>query len=130
MGILLQAGVTGGGPLAVVVTLLLTWLFYAVTLHLAAVFFIGEVPSQRAATASIVPALLSLLFQQYGLAQNALLGPGLDLLIAMAVTVGADAAAIAAVYGLERRATAALTALHVAFAAVLGVALSNLFGLL
>jgi hypothetical protein len=129
MSILLQTAITGGGPVAILVTLLLTWLFYAVTLHLAAVFFIGEVPSQRAATASIVPALLSLLFQQYGLAQNALLGPGLDLLIATVVTIGADAVAIAAVYGLGRRATAALTALHVAFATVLGVALSNLFGL-
>ncbi len=45
---MLQSGfssLTGGGILAVLVTVLVTWLFYAVTLHLAATFFIGDVPA-------------------------------------------------------------------------------------
>ncbi|MFC7176508.1 DUF7473 family protein [Halosegnis marinus] len=36
------------------------------TLHLAATFFIGDVPSQRAAYAAPVPAAVSILLQQYG----------------------------------------------------------------
>ncbi|MFB6308509.1 MAG: hypothetical protein ABEH35_04190 [Haloarculaceae archaeon] len=124
-----QVDVTGGGLLAVVVTLLVTWLFYGVTLHLAAVFFIGDVPSQRAAYAATVPAAVSLLLGQYGLAGRSLVSPGVDLAIALAVTLAADAAAVHSAYGLSRRATAALTLLHLAFATVLGVALTNLFGL-
>ncbi|MDG5777459.1 hypothetical protein VB773_04330 [Haloarculaceae archaeon H-GB2-1] len=111
-----QVGLTGGGLFAVVVTLLLAWVFYAVTLHLAAVFFIGEVPSQRAAAAALAPAVVSLLLQRYG--------PGVVVL----VTLAADLLAIEFVYGLERKATVVLGMLHFAFAVALGFALNNLFG--
>jgi hypothetical protein len=115
----LQTGpsITGGGPLALVITLLLAAVFYAVTLHLAATFFLGSVKSQKAATVAPVLAVVSLLLQRWG--------PG----ITIAVTVLVDAAAIRRVYGLPNRATVALTALHFAFAVVLGLALNNLFGL-
>jgi hypothetical protein len=110
--------VTGGGVFAVVVTFLLTALFYAVTLHLAATFFLGEEPSQRAATVAPVPAVVSLLLQQWGAA------------VVVPVTLLCDGLAIAYVYQLEWRPALALTALHFAFATLLGLALLNLFGVL
>lgn len=124
-----QVDVTGGGLLAVVVTLLLAWLFYAVTLHLAAVFFIGDVPSQRAAKASTAPTVVSLLLQQYGLAGTTLVAPGVDLFVAIVATLVADAFAISYSYRLSWPPTIALTLLHLAFATVLGFALNNIFGL-
>lgn len=123
-----QVDVTGGGLFAVVVTLLLAWLFYAVTLHLAAVFFVGDVESQRAAKASLAPVVVSVLLQQYGLAGNALVSPGVDLALAVLATLVADAIAISYAYRLSWPPTTALTLLHFAFATVLGVALNNLFG--
>ena len=108
--------VTGRGPLALVVTFLLATLFYAVTLHLAATFFLGDEPSQRAATVAPVPALVSLLLQQWG--------P----LVVIPVTLVGDGIAIAYVYRLEWLPATVLTLLHFAFAAILGLALNNIFG--
>ena len=120
---------TGGGPLAVVVTLLIAWVFYAVTLHLAATFFIGDVPSQRAATAGAAPAVVSILLGRWGLEGVAFVSPSLGVAVALLATLVADAIAISAVYRISWRPTAALTLLHLAFAAVLGIALNNIFGL-
>jgi hypothetical protein len=123
--------VTGGGPLAVVVTFLLTWLFYAFTLHLAATFFIGDVPSQKAATAAAVPAAVSILLQQYGVASSAFgVGPSLLAGVTIVATLLADGLAVSTVYRLQFRSTAPLVILHFGFAAVLGVALANVFGVL
>lgn len=122
MSPLLQTSITGGGLLAVVVTGLLAWLFYAVTLHLAAVFFIGEVPSQRAAYAAIAPAIVSLLLQQYA-------GTGTLVLVTILVTLATDLLAVSYVYRLTWSSAAPLVALHFAFATVLGFALNNIFGL-
>lgn len=108
--------VTGGSPIAVLVTFLLATLFYAVTLHLAATFFLGDVPSQLAATVGPVPALVSLLLQQWG--------P----LVVVPVTLLGDGLAIAHVYDLGWRPASALTLLHFAFATVLGLALLGLLG--
>lgn len=123
-----QVNVTGGGLLAIVVTLVVAWIFYGVTLHLAAVYFIGNVPSQLAAQASTAPVVISFLLQRYGLAGNALISPGIDLLVAVAATLIADAFAISYSYRLSWKSTAMLTLLHFAFAAVLGFALNNIFG--
>jgi len=128
---MLQAGtpsLTGGGVLAVIVTLLLTWLFYAVTLHLAATFFIGETPTQLAAKAAIVPAIVSMLLQQWGVASG-LVSPSLGVLVVVVATVVADGIAISLSYRLSTSSTAPLVALHLAFAAVLGFALNNIFSL-
>ena len=125
---LAQVDATGGGPLAIAVTLLLAWLFYAVTLHLAAVFFLGDVPSQRAATASVAPVVVSVLLQRYGLGGTALISPGIDLAVAVLATLVADAIAISYAYRLSWPPSAALTLLHFAFATALGFALNNLFG--
>jgi hypothetical protein len=126
-----QTDVTGGGLLALVVTFLLTSLFYAVTLHLAATFFIGDVPSQRAATAAPVPALVSLLLQRYG-QSDAAVGVDPSLLVGLVVlaTLVADLLAVSFVYRLKLRSAIPLVLLHFGFAALLGVALGNLLGVL
>jgi hypothetical protein len=123
---LLQLVPSGLVPL--LVTFLVAWAFYAVTLHLAATFYIGEVPSQRAAYASIVPAATSILLGQYGQTGIGPLGPSEAVGVAVLVTLVADAVAISFVYRLKWGSTLPLVLLHFAFAAVLGVALNNLFG--
>ncbi|PSP95900.1 hypothetical protein BRC91_00975 [Halobacteriales archaeon QS_4_62_28] len=122
MVVSLQTSVTGGGLLAIGVTLLLAWLFYAITLHLAAVFFIGEVPSQRAAAAAVGPAVVSLLLQAYTTS-------GLLIFVTIVVTLLTDLIAISYVYRLKWTSAAPLVALHFAFAGVMGLALNNIFGL-
>ena len=118
-----------GGLVPLVVTFLLTALFYAVTLHLAATFFVGDVLSQKAAYAASVPAVMSLLLQQYGLGGGGPLSGNLGVAIVVGATLLADFIAINFVYGLKPTSTTVLTLLHFGFAAVLGVALNNLFGL-
>jgi hypothetical protein len=108
--------VAGGGPLSLLVTLLVAWLFYAATLHLAATFFVGDVPTQPAAGAGLAPAAATMLAIRYPPA------------VVLAVALAADAVAIRWAYGLRPVGTAAVTALHVAFTTVLAVALNNLFG--
>lgn len=115
--VVLQTDVTGRGPVAVLVTFLLTALFYAVTLHLAALFVLGDVSSQRAAYVAPVPAGVSLLLQRYGPA------------VVLPVTLLADLLAIRIVYRLRARSVLLLGAFHLAFAVILGLALANLFGL-
>jgi hypothetical protein len=126
----LQVDATGGGPLAIVVTFLLVAAFYAVTLHLAATFFIGDVPSQRAAYVAPAPALASLLLQQWGLRGFGPLSPSLAAGISIVAILAADAIAISYVYRLKWSSALPLTLLHFGFAAVLGVALNNIFGLI
>ena len=128
---MLQAGtssLTGGGAVAVIVTLLVAWLFYAVTLHLAATFFIGDVPTQLAAKAAIVPAVVSMLLQQWGISSG-IVSPSVGVLVVIVATLVADGIAISLSYRLSTRSTAPLVVLHLAFAAVLGIALNNIFGL-
>ena len=130
-GIVAQSGVdlTGGGVVAVVVTLALAWAFYAFTLHLAATFFIGDVPTQPAATAGAVPAALSVLLGRYGLVGDSLISPGVDLAIALLVTLVADWLAIAYAYEIDRTAAAIVVLLHLAFSVALIVPLNNLLQL-
>jgi hypothetical protein len=128
---MLQTGtpsLTGGGVLAVVITLLVTWLFYAVTLHLAATFFIGDTPTQLAAKAAIVPAIVSMLLQQWGVTSG-LVSADLGVLVAVVVTLVADGVGISLSYRLSTRSTVPFVVLHLAFATVLGFALNNIFGL-
>jgi hypothetical protein len=113
-----QVDVTGGGPLAVVVTFLLAWLFYAVTLHLAATFFLGEVAHQRAAKAGALPAAVSILLQRY------------DPVVFLPVSLLGAVLAIHFVYRLRFRTATVLGLLHFAFAVAMGFALYNLITLL
>ncbi|MFD1513193.1 DUF7473 family protein [Halomarina rubra] len=114
--------VTGGGVLAIVVTFLLAWLFYAVALHLAATFFLGDVPTQRAATAAFAPALFAMLLQlgQVG---------GADIPIVVFIVVSFLVALFAnhLVYRLRWTSAAMLTLLYFAFAFALGLALFNIY---
>ncbi|QPV64770.1 hypothetical protein I7X12_09270 [Halosimplex litoreum] len=124
----LQTDVTGGGIFALVITFLLTAAFYAATLHLAATFFIGDVPSQRAAYAGPVPAAVSILLGRYGIESIGFVSPSLGIVIVLLATLVADAIAISVSYRISWRPAAVLTGLHFAFAAVLGFALNNIFG--
>ena len=134
-GVLLQASIGQTGPIGgaiarLIAIFLVVSVFYAVTLPLAATFFLGDVPSQLAAYVSPVPAAVSILLGRWGLEPVGVVSPELGVVIAVSVTLTADGLAIASVYGLDRRSTAVLTLLHFAFATVLGIALGNLFGFL
>jgi hypothetical protein len=107
---------TGGGPVALVVTLLVATVFYAITLHLAAVFFVGDVATQRAVVAAPVPAITSILLQQWG--------PE----VVIPVTLLGDFLAIRYSYKLPITSSVALTALHFAFSVALIIPLNNIFG--
>ncbi|MEF8773383.1 MAG: hypothetical protein V5A23_02845 [Halobacteriales archaeon] len=109
---------TGGGALAVLGTIVVTALFYAATLHLAAVFFLGDVPLRKALAVGAAVAVASLVAGRWGPA------------VSLPATLAADAAAVLLVYDRGARAAAALVALHFAFATILGVALVNLLGVL
>jgi hypothetical protein len=124
----LQTGPIGGGLAAAVGVFLAVAAFYAVTLHLAATFFLGDVPSQKAATVGPVPAIVMILLGRWGLESVAFISRELGVLVVVSVTLLADGLAIAKVYGLEARATVALSLLHLAFATALGIALANLLG--
>ncbi len=113
-----QVDLTGGGVLAIVVTFLVAWLFYAVTLHLAATFFIGDVPSQRAATAALAPAVFSMLFQLGSLSD------AVPLFIVL--TFASAIAAIHVVYRVRWVTAGLLGLLHFAFALAMGLALYNI----
>ena len=127
----LQVDITGGGPVALLVTLFVTVLFYAVTLHLAATLFLGEVPSQRAVYAAIPPAVVSILLQQYGRTDGAVpVDPLLQVGVVIAATLLADLLAISFVYRLKLRTAFPLLVIHFTIAALLGSALGNLLGLL
>ncbi|QSG06665.1 DUF7473 family protein [Halapricum desulfuricans] len=119
----------GRGLVALLAAFVVATLFYAVTLHLAATFFLGTVPTQKAATVAPAPALVSVLLGRYGLERVAFISQELGVLIVVVTTLSADAFVISRVYDLDAVPTAILTLLHFAFAAVLGIALANLFGL-
>ncbi len=101
-------------------------LFYALTLHLAATFFIGDVPSQLAAKAALAPAIVSLILQRWGV-ESGVVSADLGVAVVLLLTRVADGIAISLSYRLSTRSTAPLVALHLAFAAVLGFALNNIF---
>lgn len=110
----MQVSVTGGGLFAYFVTFLLAWVFYAVTLHLASLYVIGDAPHQRAALAAPVPAFVVILLQQYHPA------------IIVPVSFISDALAIHFAYQLRTRMTFVLTLAHYAIAAIMGFALLNI----
>jgi len=108
--------VTGGGPFALVVTFLLAVLFYAVTLHLAATFFIGDVPTQYAVRVAFAPAIVSFALQQWGPA------------VTLVATLSVDFAAVRWSYDIAWRPAVVVTLLHLAFFVALFIPLNNIFG--
>ncbi|MES3518281.1 MAG: hypothetical protein PPP58_11515 [Natronomonas sp.] len=111
----LQAEFVGGGLLALAVTFLLTTLFYAVTLHLAALWVLGDEPHQRAVAVAPVPAAIAILFSPYGFA------------VVLPLTFVGAAIAIRQIYKLKTSAALLLTTFHYAIAVLLGFAFGNLF---
>ncbi len=109
--------VTGGGPFALVVTFLLAVVFYAATLHLAALFFLGDAPTQLAVRAAIIPAVVSFALQQWGPA------------VTLALTLSGDFLAVRWSYDLRWQPALVLALLHFAFFVALFVPLNNIFGL-
>jgi fucose 4-O-acetylase-like acetyltransferase len=110
----LQAEFVGGGPLALVVTFVLAALFYAVTLHLAALWVLGDEPHQRAVAVSPVPAAASMLF--------AAASPAVVAALAFLATL----VAVRYVYKLTTKGALVVTVFHFAIAVILGFALRNL----
>lgn len=110
----LQIDPIGSGLFAYIVTFLVAWVFYAVTLHLATLYVVGETPHQRAALAGAAPALVSLLIQPF------------SPLVAVPLALLSDAAAIHVVYRLHKRGTALLALAHYVIAVVIGFALFNI----
>lgn len=118
MDVVLQIDPIGSGLFAYIVTFLAAWVFYAVTLHLGALYVIGDTPHQRAALVGAVPAIVSLAIQPY------------SPLVAVVLAFLSDGAAIHLVYRLQRRGTALLALAHYAIAVILGFALFNIITLL
>ncbi|QGN07568.1 hypothetical protein Hrd1104_09790 [Halorhabdus sp. CBA1104] len=124
---LLQTGIAA--PIVATIAIFLAVsVFYALTLHLAATFFLGDVPSQKAATVGPVPAIVSILLGRWGIESVAFISAELGVLVVVSATLLADGLAIARTYRLDRWATVALTLLHFAFATALGISLANLLG--
>ncbi|RRJ28276.1 DUF7473 family protein [Halocatena pleomorpha] len=115
---MLQIDPISSGLFAYVVTFLAAWVFYAVTLHLAALYVVGDTPHQRAALAGVAPAVVSLSIQPF------------SPLAAVVLALASDAAAIYVVYKLRKRGTALLALAHYTVAIIFGVALFNIITLL
>jgi len=111
----LQADLVGGGPLALVVTFILATTVSAITLHLAALWVLGDEPHQRAVKAAPVPVLLAMLFSQYQ--------PPITLAFAF---VGA-VAAVRYVYGLTTRGAVLVAVFYLTITTILAVAFANVF---
>lgn len=111
----LQANFVGSGVLALVVAFLVSTLFSAVTLHLAALWVLGDEPHQRAVKVAPVPVAVAMLFSQYS-----------GLLMAV-LSFAAAFVAVRHVYELTNRGAALVSVLYFAFSAVFAFAFGNIF---
>jgi hypothetical protein len=111
----LQADIFGGGPLALVVTFLVATLFSAVTLHLAALWVLGDEPHQNAVKAAPVPVIIAMLFSQYS--------PALIAAFAFAGAV----AAVRYAYGLTTKGAVLVSVFYFTISTVFAFAFANLF---
>ena len=111
----LQAGVVGGGPLALLVTFLVATAVSAVTLHLAALWVLGDEPHQRAVKAAPAPVVLAMLFSQYSPA------------VILAVAFLGAVVAVRYVYGLTTRGAVFVSVFYLAITTVFAFAFANVF---
>jgi len=111
----LQADLVGGGPLALAVTFVVATAVSAVTLHLAALWVLGDEPHQRAVKAAPVPVLLAMLFSQYN--------PVIILVLAF---VGA-VAAVRYVYKLTTAGAVFVSVFYVTISTIFAFAFGNIF---
>jgi hypothetical protein len=111
----LQVDLVGGGPVAIVVAFLVSTLFSAVTLHLAALWALGDEPHQKAVKVAPVPVIVAMLFSRYN-----------GLLMAV-LAFGAAFVAIRYVYDLTSRAAALVSLFYFAISAIFAFAFGNVF---
>jgi len=111
----LQVDLVGGGPLALVVALLVSTLFSAVTMHLAALWVLGDEPHQRALKVAPVPVVVAMLFSQY----NGLLMAVLAFSAAFLV--------IRYVYRLTTRGAVLVSLFYFAISSIFAFAFGNVF---
>lgn len=115
---LVQLDPVAGGPLAIAGTLVVTALFYSLTLHVAARYVLGDAPIQRAFVVGPMLAVAALLLQRWGPA------------VVIATTLALDAFAISAIYRLSWRKTALVAIVHYTVAVIAGITIFNLVALL
>ncbi|WP_248895593.1 DUF7473 family protein [Haloplanus halobius] len=108
---------TAATPLAVAGTAALLALFLSLSAHLAARNVLGDVPIRNAFLIGPLPAAIAV-------AAGALDLPSLP---AVAVAVVVDALLLRSVYALDRRLTAAVTAIHAVVSVILGSVLFSLY---
>jgi hypothetical protein len=111
----LQADVFGGGPLALGITFLVATLFSAVTLHLAALWVLGDEPHQNAVKAAPVPVVIAMLFSRYNPA-----------LIAAFSFAGA-VAAVRYAYSLTTKGAVLVSVFYFAVSTIFSFAFANVF---
>jgi len=111
----LQADLVGGGPFALLFTFLVSTAVSAVTLHLAALWVLGDEPHQRALKAAPLPVVLAMLFSQYS--------PAITLSLAF---IGA-VSAVRYVYGLTTRGAALVSVFYFAISTIFAFSFANLF---
>ena len=111
----LQAGVVGGGPLALLVTFLVATAVSAVTLHLAALWVLGDEPHQRAVKAAPAPVVLAMLFSQYSPA------------VILAVAFLGAVVAVRYVYGLTSSGAVVVSVFYLAITTIFAFAFANIF---
>jgi len=113
-----QLDPAAGGPIAFLGTFLVAAAFYAITLHVAARYVLGDVPIERALLVGPVLAVAAILLQRYGPA------------VVIAATLALDAFAISAVYRLSWRSTTLVAVVHYTVAVIAGITVFNLVALL
>ena len=111
----LQADVVGGGPLALLITFVVATLFSAVTLHLAALWVLGDEPHQNAVKAAPAPVLVAMLFSRYHPA------------IVATLAVTAAVPAVRFVYGLTTRGAVLLSVFYLVITTIFAFAFGNIF---
>ncbi|MFW5964429.1 MAG: DUF7473 family protein [Natronomonas sp.] len=111
----LQVEFVGGGPLALAVAFLVGTLFSAVTLHLAALWVLGDEPHQRAVKAAPAPVVVAMLFSQY----NGAVMVALSFLTAVVV--------VRYVYELNVRGAVLLSVFYFSITTIFAFAFGNIF---
>ena len=109
-----QLDPAAGGPIAYLGTFLLATLFYAVTLHIAARYVLGDVRLRRAFTVAPLLGVFSLALQRAGPA------------ITAAVTIAVAYTAIHVVYDLSHKLTVLVAVIYYTVALLVGITIYNL----
>ncbi len=118
MAAVAQIDPAGGSPTAFVGTFLVTAVVYALTLHVAARYVLGDVDAKRAVPAGVVLAAVAFAGQRNQPA------------VVLGASLLVDYVAIKLLYDRSHKLTALITAAHATVTIILGVTLLNLVALL